>query len=32
MGTVDEHVLVDEFMHIVKVHVLSAYEYLTEEG
>lgn len=31
MGTVDEHVLVEEFMHIVKVHVLSAYEYLMGE-
>jgi succinyl-diaminopimelate desuccinylase len=29
MGTVDEYVEVDEFMHIVKVHLLSAYEYLT---
>ena len=29
MGTVDEYVEVDEFMHIVKVHLLSAYDYLT---
>ncbi len=29
MGTVDEYVDVDEFIHIVKVHLLSAYEYLT---
>jgi succinyl-diaminopimelate desuccinylase len=29
MGTVDEYVEVDEFIHIVKVHLLSAYEYLT---
>jgi succinyl-diaminopimelate desuccinylase len=30
MGTVDEFVEVDAFMHIVKVHALSAYEYLTK--
>ncbi len=29
MGTVDEYVEVDALMHIVKVHLLSAYEYLT---
>ena len=29
MGTVDEYVEVDELMHVVKVHLLSAYEYLT---
>ena len=29
MGTVDEYVEIDEFIHIVKVHLLSAYEYLT---
>jgi hypothetical protein len=29
MGTVDEYVEVEEFMHITKVHLLSAYEYLT---
>jgi succinyl-diaminopimelate desuccinylase len=29
MGTIDEYVEVDAFMHIVKVHVLSAYEYLS---
>jgi succinyl-diaminopimelate desuccinylase len=28
MGTVDEYVEIDELMHIVKVHLLSAYEYL----
>ena len=28
MGTVDEYVEVEEFIHIVKVHLLSAYEYL----
>jgi len=31
MGTVDEYVEVEEFIHIVKVHLLSAYEYLTRE-
>jgi len=30
MGTVDEYVEVEEFIHIVKVHLLSAYEYLTK--
>lgn len=30
MGTVDEYVEVEEFIHIVKVHLLSAYEYLME--
>lgn len=30
MGTVDEYVEVDELMHIVKVHLLSAYQYLTQ--
>ena len=29
MGTVDEYVEIEAFMHIVKVHLLSAYEYLT---
>ena len=29
MGTVDEYVEIDEFMHVVKVHLLSAYDYLT---
>ncbi len=29
MGTVDEYVEVEEFIHVVKVHLLSAYEYLT---
>jgi succinyl-diaminopimelate desuccinylase len=28
MGTVDEYVEVEELMHVVKVHLLSAYEYL----
>jgi succinyl-diaminopimelate desuccinylase len=30
MGTVDEYVEIDELMHIVKVHLLSAYQYLTK--
>lgn len=29
MGSVDEHVPVEEFMHIVKCHVLSAFDYLS---
>jgi hypothetical protein len=29
MGTIDEYVEVEELIHIVKVHLLSAYEYLT---
>jgi succinyl-diaminopimelate desuccinylase len=29
MGSVDEYVSVDEFMHVVKSHVLSAYDYLS---
>ena len=28
MGTIDEYVEVDELLHITKVHLLSAYEYL----
>lgn len=30
MGTVDEYVEIEELMHIVKVHLLSAYQYLTQ--
>jgi succinyl-diaminopimelate desuccinylase len=29
MGSTDEHVEVEEFLHVVRVHVLSAYDYLT---
>jgi succinyl-diaminopimelate desuccinylase len=29
MGTVDEHVEIEEFLHIVRTHVLSAYDYPT---
>ena len=29
MGSIDEHVEIDEFLHVVRVHVLSAYDYLT---
>jgi succinyl-diaminopimelate desuccinylase len=29
MGSVDEHVTVDEFFHVVKCHVLSAYDYMS---
>jgi len=28
MGSADEHVEIEEFLHIVRVHVLSAYDYL----
>jgi succinyl-diaminopimelate desuccinylase len=28
MGSIDEHVEIEEFLHIVRVHVLSAYDYL----
>ena len=31
MGSQDEHVDVEEFLHIVRVHVLSAYDYLVGE-
>jgi succinyl-diaminopimelate desuccinylase len=29
MGAADEHVEVEEFLHVVRTHVLSAYDYLT---
>jgi succinyl-diaminopimelate desuccinylase len=29
MGRADEHVTVEEFLHVVKVHALSAYDYMT---
>jgi succinyl-diaminopimelate desuccinylase len=29
MGSADEHVDLEEFLHIVRVHLLSAYDYLT---
>jgi succinyl-diaminopimelate desuccinylase len=32
MGSTDEHVAVDEFFHVVKCHVLSAYDYLSRAG
>jgi succinyl-diaminopimelate desuccinylase len=32
MGSTDEHVTVDEFFHVVKCHVLSAYDYLSRSG
>ena len=31
MGSTDEHVDIEEFLHIVRVHVLSAYDYLMSE-
>ena len=32
MGSVDEHVTVEEFFHVVKCHVLSAYDYMARQG
>jgi succinyl-diaminopimelate desuccinylase len=32
MGSVDEHVTVQEFFHVVKCHVLSAYDYMSRPG
>ncbi|HJU17806.1 MAG TPA: M20/M25/M40 family metallo-hydrolase [Stellaceae bacterium] len=32
MGSVDEHVTVEEFLHVVKCHVLSAYDYMSRPG
>lgn len=29
MGSGDEHVEVEEFLHVLRTHVLSAYDYLT---
>ena len=31
MGTVDEYVEISELLHVVKVHLLSAYDYLTKK-
>jgi succinyl-diaminopimelate desuccinylase len=30
MGGADEHVTIDEFLHVLRTHVLSAYDYLTQ--
>jgi succinyl-diaminopimelate desuccinylase len=32
MGSVDEHVTVEEFMHVIRCHVLSAYDYMSRPG
>jgi succinyl-diaminopimelate desuccinylase len=32
MGSTDEHVTVDDFLHVVRCHVLSAYDYLMRDG
>jgi succinyl-diaminopimelate desuccinylase len=32
MGSFDEHVTVDDFMHVVRCHVLSAYDYMARTG
>jgi succinyl-diaminopimelate desuccinylase len=31
MGSTDEHVTLDEFFHVVKSHVLSAYDYMSRQ-
>jgi succinyl-diaminopimelate desuccinylase len=31
MGAADEHVPIEDFLHIVRTHVLSAYDYLTRD-
>jgi succinyl-diaminopimelate desuccinylase len=31
MGSTDEHVEIEEFLHIVRIHVLSAYDYLMRQ-
>jgi succinyl-diaminopimelate desuccinylase len=31
MGRRNEHVTVDELMHVVRTHVLSAFEYLSRD-
>jgi succinyl-diaminopimelate desuccinylase len=31
MGSVDEHVDIEEFLHIVRTHVLAAYDYLSRD-
>lgn len=32
MGSIDEHVTLEEFFHVVKCHVLSAYDYMSRAG
>jgi succinyl-diaminopimelate desuccinylase len=32
MGSTDEHVTVEEFIHVVKCHTLSAYDYMSRPG
>ena len=32
MGSFDDHVAVEEFFHVVKCHVLSAYDYMSPPG
>ena len=32
LGSVDENVSLDEFFHVVKSHVLSAFDYLSRTG
>ena len=32
MGSTDEHVTIEQFFHVVKCHVLSAYDYMSRAG
>ena len=32
MGSFDEHVTIDDFLHVVRCHVLSAYDYMARPG
>ena len=32
MGSIDEHVTVEEFFHVVRCHVLSAFDYMSRAG
>jgi succinyl-diaminopimelate desuccinylase len=32
MGGLDEHVTIDEFIHVVRCHVLSAFDYMSRAG
>ena len=32
MGGADEHAMIEEFFHVVKCHVLSAYDYMSRPG
>jgi succinyl-diaminopimelate desuccinylase len=32
MGSHDEHVAIEEFLHVVRTHVLSAYDFLARHS